>query len=161
VWEYAAVWGLSKMLGRPGYVPLSMLTSLGELFLNLSLPALEDIAHCELDLGSPVNRWSLRPIDTIAEKYKEKHILLQPYSLLPEPVIRFKSSIHEEFKMRPGVMREVQSTLKKLNAEGKVLIGVHVRRTDFAQFLPKYFNTSLVGEQYFKVRLIYACFDIS
>lgn len=151
IWEYAAVWGMARLLGRPGYVPRSLLASLGKVFANLSLPAIEEIQHCGVRLGKQASKWDLRPIQDVADKFRGKNLLLEQWILLPEPVLLFKRQIRKEFRFLPAIVRQVKDTIKKAHGQGKVLVGVHVRRTDFAQFLPKYFNTSLVGEEYFKV----------
>ena len=151
IWEYAAVWGLARLLGRPGYVPSSLLTSLSKVFANLSLPAVEEIQHCGVRLGEPVSKWDLRPIEDVADKFRGKNLLLEKWILLPEPVLLFKRQLRKEFRFQPAIVQQVEETIKKWHGQGKVLVGVHVRRTDFAQFLPKYFNASLVGEEYFKV----------
>lgn len=153
IWEYAAVWGLAQMLDRPGYAQRSMLTTMGKLFSNLSLSPIEDIAHCSIKLGRSVNRWSLRPIKKVAKKFRKKNLLLEQWTLLPEPVLLYKDRIHAEFQYHPQLLQQVHETVSNVNGQGKVLIGVHVRRTDFAQFLPKYFKASIVGDRFFKVRI--------
>jgi len=154
VWEYAAVWALSRHLGRPGFVPQTLLTSLNKIFANLTLRAIEDIGHCGVQLGEPVKKWRLLALDKLKHRFRGRSLLLQPYILLPHPVRLFRGSLHEEFWIRPDLQREVDATIEAVGGRGRVLVGVHVRRTDFAQFLPKYFNTGLLADgAFYKVKI--------
>jgi len=152
IWEYAAVWSLARLLGRPGYVPQSILTSLSKVFANLSVPAIEEIEHCGVHLGEPVEKWNLRPLDKVADRFRGRHLLLQKWILLPEPVLLFRRLLHKEFHFLLDIQRQVEETIEDVGGRGKVLVGIHVRRTDFAKFLPRVYHTKLVGDEYFKVR---------
>jgi len=152
IWEYADVWGLSRMLGRQGYVPASLLTPLKKLFANLSLRSLEEIKHCNLSLGGLIYHRDLQPLEALEEKYKGKHMLLKSWIFLPKLLLKFVDDAQHEFRFRPEILQEVEATVERVGGKNRTRIGIHVRRTDYAGYLHKaQFNSPLVEPTYFQV----------
>jgi galactoside 2-L-fucosyltransferase 1/2 len=152
-WEYAAVWSLSKLLNRPGYVPSSMLNYLSHIFQNLTLKTLDSISHCNLNFTKPLKRYQLTPLQTLPHKYGDQNLLLHKWMLLPEPVIKYRDQLRKEFKFLPILLKLVQNTYNNIKLNNKykniTYIGVHVRRTDFKTWLPLKYNTNLINAKYF------------
>jgi galactoside 2-L-fucosyltransferase 1/2 len=152
VWEYADVWGLSRMLGRPGYMPATLLRPLKAVFANLSLPSMEEIKHCNLSLGGLIYHKDLQPLEALEEKYKGKHMLLQSWIFLPKLLLKFVDDAQHEFRFRPEILQEVEATVERVGGKNRTRIGIHVRRTDYAGYLNQaHFNSPLVQPTYFQV----------
>lgn len=139
------------MMGRPGYVPDTILTPLKKVFTNLSLHSLEEIKHCELDLGDPIEKQSLLPLESLENNFSGQNVLLEKWILFPQPVLNLLDIAKEEFRFRPEILREVETTVKQVGGEGRTRVGIHVRRTDFFIYLQFGFNTNMAGEKYYKV----------
>jgi len=153
IWEYAAVWSLALILDRPGYVNQTQLTDLGKLFANLSLRALEEIEHCDIQLSQPLKNEMVPSVDKLVEMVQGKNLQLAKYIFLPEPVLRLRKHLEKEFHFRPDLLHEVEETVERIGGQGRIRVGIHVRRTDYASVMPKVFKTSLVGEEFFKVMI--------
>lgn len=154
-WEYAAVWSLSKLLGRSGYVPHSMLKVLSNVFANLSLTSLESVSHCNLKFTEPVKRYQLLPIKMLPQRFKNQNLLLHKWMVFPDTTIMYRKQLLKEFTFLPTISKFVHDTLKNFTANYKHLkknvtfVGVHVRRSDFQTWLPMKYNKTLVEAQYF------------
>lgn len=153
IWEYAAVWSVARLMGRAGYVPDTILTPLKKVFANLSLQNLEEIKHCDLDFSDQIKNRSLLPLESLQQKFDGQNILLQKWILLPQPILRLLSKAKEEFRFRPEILQDVEATVKRVGGEGRTRVGIHVRRTDFFNFLKLRFNTTLVGKKFYQVSI--------
>ncbi|KAF4526899.1 hypothetical protein B566_EDAN014521 [Ephemera danica] len=149
LFEYAAVWSLARLLNRTAYVPSAILAYLGHVFVNLSVPALESVSHCHLDLGPPLKRYQLTPLSKLKQRYRDRNILLHKWIVLPEPVLRVRRHLRDELQFYPRILSQVAETFRGFGRENVTYVGVHVRRTDFATFLPREFHTNLVTAKYF------------
>ncbi|CAB3367799.1 Hypothetical predicted protein [Cloeon dipterum] len=150
IWEYAAVWTISRLMGRPGFVPDTLKSNLSLVFSNLSLPVLEQVSHCDLPLEKTVTLQELLPLTELFHRFRGQNLLLPKYIVFLEPVFLYKDLLRQEFTFRPEIQQQVQDTIMEAGGQGKVVVGVHVRRTDFKQFLPKVFNSTLVDGTYYK-----------
>jgi hypothetical protein len=160
IWMYAAVWSISLILDRPGYVPYAILESASKIYANLSLRPLEEIEHCDLlDLGEPVKKYDFLPLDKARDKFEDRSVLIEKWALFPEPILRYKDLLHEEFRLLPELKLSVDETVANVGGRGKIKIGVHVRRTDFIPYLATHFSASAVGPYYYKVSKIYFYFS--
>ncbi|XP_059490857.1 galactoside 2-alpha-L-fucosyltransferase SEC1-like [Neocloeon triangulifer] len=151
IWEYAAVWCLSRLMGRPGFVPISLLSTLSTVFNDLSLPAIEEIEHCGLELDrKPVTLQQLMPLTELIHRYRGRNLLLPKYIVFLEPIFLYRDLLRDELSFKTEILRQVQETIDQVGGSRKTLVGVHVRRTDFKEFLPRAFNSSLADEDYYK-----------
>ncbi|XP_059470725.1 galactoside alpha-(1,2)-fucosyltransferase 1-like [Neocloeon triangulifer] len=98
----------------------------------------------------PVQRSQLFPLETLDLRFKGRNILIPVYSILLELIVHQRDAFRREFRFNDKIMRNVDKTIQSLGGAGKTLIGVHVRRTDFKNYLPKAFKTHLVAASYFK-----------
>lgn len=55
IWEYASVWATARRTGLEAFMPRCILKTLEEHFENLSIPPLNYIGRCTLDVGQVVN----------------------------------------------------------------------------------------------------------
>jgi len=154
IWMYAVVWSMAQLLDRPGFIPKSLLQSLNGIFADLNLRSLEEIEHCNLTLGDQVKKKQLLPLDNVKETFQGQHMLLQQWILFPEPILQFRSRLKKELRFTPQILRDVEATVASVGGKGRTRVGIHVRRTDFHKFLKANFNTSLVGEDFFKVIVV-------
>ncbi|XP_059469506.1 galactoside alpha-(1,2)-fucosyltransferase 1-like [Neocloeon triangulifer] len=151
IWEYAAVWSVARLMGRPGFVPRSLKTTLSRTFGNLSLPTLEEIGHCDLqlDYNKSISALGILPLTETRSRFQGRNMLLHRYEMFLEPALMYRDLLKLEFTFKPEIVRQVNETFAKIG-EGKTLVGVHVRRTDFKEFLPLYLKTTLVDDVFFK-----------
>ncbi|XP_059468995.1 galactoside 2-alpha-L-fucosyltransferase SEC1-like [Neocloeon triangulifer] len=151
IWEYAAVWSVARLMGRPGFVPRSLKTTLSRTFGNLSLPTLEEIGHCDLQLNynKSISALSILPLTETRSRFQGRNMLLHRYEMFLEPALMYRDLLKLEFSFKPEIVRQVKETFAKFG-EGKTLVGVHVRRTDFKEFLPVYLKTTLVNDDFYK-----------
>jgi hypothetical protein len=147
IWAYAAVWSVARQLGRPGYAPDALITNLKTVFANLSLQGMDEIKHCKLDLGSPINRTGLRSL----EAFKGQNMLLQSWMFLPKLILKVYNNTKDEMRFRPDILRDVEATVERVGGKNRTRVGIHVRRTDFASYLSREFHSPLVGANYFQV----------
>jgi hypothetical protein len=147
IWAYATVWSVARQLGRPGYVPHAIIKPLKKVFANLSLHSMEEIKHCKLDLGGPINLTDALSLDA----FKGRNILLKKWIFLPKLIWKNYNDTKEEMRFRPEILRDVEATVERVGGKNRTRVGIHVRRTDYAVYLPRQFNSPLVGENYFQV----------
>lgn len=158
IFEYAAVWGMGKMFNLEPYVPRSLLEFLRQVFENLSVPPLEIPNYCNVTFGPPIKRWLLYPVKYIRKKYPD-NILLHKWIVFPEAVLPYMHELKNEFRFHQKYLDAVTETFKRIEDERRVnrtrrseklqFVGVHVRRTDFKAWLPRVYNRTLVGAEYF------------
>jgi galactoside 2-L-fucosyltransferase 1/2 len=152
VWEYADVWGLARMLGRPGYMPNSLLIPLQKVFANLSLRSLEEIKHCNLSLGGNIEHQGLQPLEALEQRYKGKNMQLKSWIFLPKLLLKYVDYAQHEFQFRPEILQDVKATVERVGGKNRTRIGIHVRRTDYVEYLlQRHFNSPLVERSYFQV----------
>jgi galactoside 2-L-fucosyltransferase 1/2 len=143
------VWSIAKLLNRTAFVPATMLRYLGHIFVNLTIPALETVEHCDLNLGTPLKRYQLKPFSSVPTWYRKRHILLHKWIILLEPVLKLIQNLRKEFHFQPYILKHVAETFNSFKRDNVTYVGVHVRRTDFATFLPKEYHVNLVNPKYF------------
>ncbi|CAG9818396.1 unnamed protein product [Phaedon cochleariae] len=147
IWEYASVWAVSKLTGLEPYVPGCIRNTIDELFENLSIPALEDISHCEIrfvEVVKGLEAWSS----------PNQSIILPIYSRLFDIAVPFIEEIKMDFQIRKTVLERCQQILReaaKLSSyPAQTFVGVHVRRTDYMTYLNwKYQNVTIADQSYF------------
>ncbi|XP_046401522.1 uncharacterized protein LOC124167590 [Ischnura elegans] len=177
LWEYAAVWALGKLLKLQPLVPKSILRHLGRYFENLSVPALEDFlpegcSSSPESLGEPMKRWRVLPLNSLKQRVNHSprgNLVLHRWIVLPEPIIAYRGKpMQKEFHFHQRLLEKAKQTLEWVSTEVKSIrvsmncsisdvtfIGVHVRRTDFAQWLPRVYNKSLATASYFRQAMDY------
>ncbi|XP_065336035.1 galactoside 2-alpha-L-fucosyltransferase SEC1-like [Cloeon dipterum] len=152
IWEYATAWAVAKMLNRTVFAPNEILDSLQPVFEKFQKrTSLEDIMkRCKITEKQLVLVNNIGSIETLAAKYPSQNILLRKYIVDHKVVYPYIQEFREEFRFRPEILQSARETIALAGGDGKTLISIHVRRTDFSKYLPSRFNTSLVDSTYFK-----------
>ncbi|XP_018335838.1 galactoside 2-alpha-L-fucosyltransferase 2-like [Agrilus planipennis] len=130
MWEYASVWAVARRTGLEPYVPRCIRVRLDQVFESLSVPTLEEIAHCPVDMTFFVNSLD-------AWNFTRQSIILPRYSLQPDIVLSWVQDIISEFTFKKKLFNKSQQILQRAakNISHPVFVGVHVRRTDYIGYL--------------------------
>lgn len=146
LWEYASVWALARRTGLEPYVPRCIRQRLDQVFETLTIPTLDEIAHCSVNLNTFVNSLEMW-------NYTNQSIVLPRYAVLPEVVLTWVHDIFQEFtfrkKLRDKCFHVLRSACKLINASTCLFVGVHVRRTDYLGYLWRKHRTVLADPRYF------------
>ncbi|XP_071453549.1 galactoside 2-alpha-L-fucosyltransferase SEC1-like [Hetaerina americana] len=177
LWEYAAVWSLGKLLNLQPLVPKSILRHLGRYFKDLSVNSLEDCLpiNCPSapeSFGQPMKRWKVLPLKSLKQRLNHSsggNLVLHRWIVLPEPIIAFRGkAMQKEFRFHQRLVDKADETLdwvakevntfqvsKNISILDVTFVGIHVRRTDFSQWLPRVYNKSLATASYFREAMDY------
>lgn len=115
------------------------------MFESLTLPTLEEIAHCPINLNTFVNSLEMW-------NFTNQSILLQRYSSLPEVVLIWVQDLFQEFTFRKNLRDkslQVLKTASRLVNDSVLYVGVHVRRTDYLGYLWRKHRTEVADSKYF------------
>lgn len=139
MWEYAAVRAISHLTGLQPYVPRCLQNSLERVFRTLSLPTLEEINHCVVDLP--------RVVDSLTQwTCPEQSVILPYYPFMTEWVLHALPEVIAEFTFKEALLRWSRSILReariKTKVPGGIFVGVHVRRREYGSHLKSVFNAS-------------------
>lgn len=130
IWEYASVWALARRTGLEPYVPRCIKLKLEQVFSSLTLPTFEEIAHCPFEMNTFVRsleEWN----------YTNQSIILPKYIIHYELVLPWVQDIKLEFTIKKKLLVKAQHILRlsSLNRTNSTFVGVHIRRTDYKNFL--------------------------
>lgn len=174
IWEYLSVYSLAKFLpgNRVPYVPKITIDTLTKIFDNVNLPQLESIpkdCSCNTDWNiTNVDLNDFIPLQNVASKfaYKKGNLILSTYTLLLEPILETLNEIKTALKYKEEFMTESTKTLNTVKdlfiksnqniIESNITyVGVHIRRTDYLDYVKTRFNLSVVGVEYFEAAIKY------
>ncbi|XP_063222170.1 galactoside 2-alpha-L-fucosyltransferase Sec1-like [Bacillus rossius redtenbacheri] len=146
MWEYAATWAVARMTSLEPYVPRCIRKQLDEVFRDLSVPSLSHVSHCPIDWSNAVHSpdlWS----DT------NQSIVLPKYGVFPDLVLAWAEDIRQEFRFHDNLwetsLRVLEGAGKSVNRTPATYVGVHVRRTDYREYLWRTRKIILAGADYF------------
>lgn len=132
MWEYASVWAISRRTGLEPYVPSCIRDKLDQVFESLSVPTFGEISHCPINVNTFVK--SLDSWD-----FTNQSILLPKYFVQPEIVLTWVQDIVQEFSFKTSLITKSQDILHKatamLHSRKNTFVGVHIRRTDYIEYL--------------------------
>jgi galactoside 2-L-fucosyltransferase 1/2 len=150
MWEYISVWAVAKVTGHEPYIPGCLLQSLEEVFQNLTIPPLSCVADCTLETYPVEGK-----VDNLT--LLNGNILLKDYVQLPEYVVPLLNDVKQIFQFKEHIVKESQRLLQKASNGTKnvVYVGVHVRRTDYREYLKRKYNASLVKSEFFVRQMNY------
>lgn len=156
LWEYASVWAVARRTGLEPYVPRCIHSRLDQVFESLTLPTLDELAHCPVNLNSFVNTLEMW-------NYTNQSILLPRYASLPEVVLTWVQDLFQEFTFRKKLRDKSLQVLRtagkltnnSLSNETALYVGVHVRRTDYLGYLWRKHNAVLAEPKYFFTAMEY------
>lgn len=149
MWEYASVWLVSKSTGREPFVPICIKHELEEVFNNITLPSLSEIAHC--DIKNPI---SVTHETVLTEK---GNILLPNYAQMVHHVMHSLKEVLKMFTFRKKYLMKSKKILRKASKgiENCTYVSVHVRRTDYEVHLMLKNNMSLLTRDFYLRHMTY------
>ncbi|XP_046384658.1 galactoside alpha-(1,2)-fucosyltransferase 2-like [Ischnura elegans] len=160
MWEYASVWAVARSTGLEPYVPRCLRRALDQVFTHLSIPTLTRISHCIIRWGTVVDRYSLSSFLESNESLQTS-VLLPRFVVMPDLVLSDKYDIREEFKFRGPLEEASRKVLSSIAGRRRnnaptfpsitsiTFVGIHVRRTDYRNYLWRTRQMHLAGPEYF------------
>jgi len=150
MWEYISVWAVAKKTGREAYVPSCLIQELEKVFQNLTVPPLSYIAHCAIEkypVEMTVNNLTL----------PDGNILLHNYVQLPHYVVPLLSEVRQIFQFKKHYTDTSNRILCEASkgVDNVTYVGIHVRRTDYGNYLKKKYKASLVKPDFFLRQMKY------
>ncbi|KAF0292284.1 Galactoside 2-alpha-L-fucosyltransferase 1 [Amphibalanus amphitrite] len=146
MFEYAALLVARDKLHRPAWQLPEMAEVLDVYFDSLSIPALP--AECRYN-------WSRIRIDALVRRKptgKDPNHVIVDFPTAVHLFHPMRKDVLREFTFRPELRQHADRRLAELarqvNVTSPTFIGVHVRRTDYAQWLPKFVGGRLVGADF-------------
>lgn len=153
IWEYASVVAVAKVTGLQPYVPGCIKSTLEPLFQNLSVPLLDEIGHCTVQISKYIR---------YMEEYNPKRhntIILKKYNVQPELIAKYIHDIIQELSIKKGLLEESQKILhpvtKYFNKTFDTFIGVHVRRTDYIPHIRQMYRVKPAYIDFYKSAIDY------
>ncbi|XP_066254577.1 galactoside alpha-(1,2)-fucosyltransferase 2-like isoform X2 [Euwallacea similis] len=148
VWKYAEIWVIAQVTGLTPYDPGCVKYGVRELFENLSIPNMDNIAHCPIDFKNTT-------VDSMAKWNGNQSIILPQFSFKKASAIPYLNRlVNEEFVFKKQLRFKAQAILREaLNNVSKpeliTFIGVHVRRDDYIKYLDKKYKVTPATNEYY------------
>lgn len=125
--------------------------TLAKYFVHITVPSV-DVLNCKMNWAS-LNLGSYNSLTKKARTRTSKSgIFIKGYPTSVSLFHRHRHNILKEFQFKPDVAKSASDKLHDMTSNrtaDPILIGVHVRRTDYSEFLRDRFNAQLVGPLYF------------
>ncbi|XP_008843221.1 galactoside 2-alpha-L-fucosyltransferase 2-like [Nannospalax galili] len=150
--QYATLFALARMNGRPAFIPESMHSTLAPIF-RISLPVL----HSSTDRQIPWQNYHLN--DWMEERYHHipgRYVRLTGYPCSWTFYHHLRPEILQEFSLHDHVREEAQAFLRGLRVNGsrpRTFVGVHVRRGDYVHVMPKVWKGVVADRGYLEQAL--------
>ncbi|XP_015119134.1 galactoside 2-alpha-L-fucosyltransferase 2 isoform X2 [Diachasma alloeum] len=132
IWEYASVWATARRTGLEPFMPRCILKTLQQYFDNLSIPPLSYIGRCTLDIGQVVN--SLTQWNST-----EQNIIIPRHAAYWSLILMWLDDVRREFTLKPSLKKYAEMRLADVattfNKSTPTFVGIHVRRTDYVDYL--------------------------
>uniref|UniRef100_A0A8C8X5B2 L-Fucosyltransferase n=1 Tax=Panthera leo TaxID=9689 RepID=A0A8C8X5B2_PANLE len=134
--EYATLYALAKMNGRPAFIPAEMHSTLAPIF-RISLPVLHHAAAGRIPWRNyPLNDW----MEDRHRHIPGEYVRLTGYPCSWTFYHHVRDEIRREFTLHDHVREEAQAFLRRLRVGGRrpgTFVGVHVRRGDYVHVMPR------------------------
>lgn len=133
--QYATLYALAKLNGRPAFIPAEMHSTLAPIF-RITLPVLQGT------LAGRVPWWNYHLNDWMEEQYRHipgEYVRLTGYPCSWTFYHHLRADILREFTLHEHVRAEAQGFLRGLRVNGSqpsTFVGVHVRRGDYVHVMP-------------------------
>uniref|UniRef100_A0A8D2DIS2 L-Fucosyltransferase n=1 Tax=Sciurus vulgaris TaxID=55149 RepID=A0A8D2DIS2_SCIVU len=150
--QYATLYALAKVNGRPAYIPAQIHSTLAPIF-RITLPVL----HSATARGIPWRNYHLN--DWMEEQYRHipgRYIRLTGYPCSWTFYHHLRQEILQEFSLHEHVREEAQKFLQALQATQAwrvTFVGVHVRRGDYIRVMPRVWKGVLADRSYLQQAL--------
>ncbi|KAF6288081.1 fucosyltransferase 2 [Rhinolophus ferrumequinum] len=150
--QYATLYALAKVNGRPAFIPAQMHRMLAPIF-RITLPVLHRATARRI-------AWqNYRLNDWMEERYRHisgKYVRFTGYPCSWTFYHHLRDEILQEFTPHNHVREEAQNFLRGLQVKGRrpgTFVGVHVRRGDYVHIMPKIWRGVVADRQYLKQAL--------
>ncbi|XP_076987363.1 galactoside alpha-(1,2)-fucosyltransferase 2 isoform X2 [Tamandua tetradactyla] len=150
--EYATLYALAKMNGRPAFIPALMHSALAPIF-RISLPVLHD------SVASRIHWQNYHLHDWMEEQYRHipgEFVRLTGYPCSWTFYHHLRPEILQEFSLHEHVREEAQAFLRGLRVNGSrpaTFVGVHVRRGDYVHVMPHMWKGVVADRRYLQEAL--------
>uniref|UniRef100_A0A452SYW3 L-Fucosyltransferase n=1 Tax=Ursus maritimus TaxID=29073 RepID=A0A452SYW3_URSMA len=152
--EYATLYALAKMNGRPAFIPAEMHGTLAPIF-RISLPVLHGTTASRIPI--PWRNYHLN--DWMEERYRHipgEYVRLTGYPCSWTFYHHLRDEILREFTLHDHVREDAQRFLRGLQVNGRqpgTFVGVHVRRGDYVRVMPQVWKGVVANRQYLEQAL--------
>ncbi|XP_037675579.1 galactoside alpha-(1,2)-fucosyltransferase 2-like [Choloepus didactylus] len=150
--EYATLYALAKLNGRPASIPARTHSTLAPIF-RITLPVLHSTAASRI-------RWRNYPLnDWMEEEYRHipgEYVRLTGYPCSWTFYHHLRPEILQEFTLHDCVREEAQAFLRGLRVNGSrpgTFVGVHVRRGDYVHVMPRVWKGVVADRGYLQEAL--------
>ncbi|KAI4493223.1 hypothetical protein M0802_009511 [Mischocyttarus mexicanus] len=137
IWEYASVWATARRTGLEPFMPRCILKTLEEHFENLSIPPLSYIGRCTLDVGQVVN--SLGQWNSTEQNIIIPRRIFDRHAAYWSLIFVWLDDVRREFTFKASLRAYANTVLRdvadKFNLSQPTYVSVHVRRTDYVDYL--------------------------
>ncbi|XP_055469538.1 galactoside alpha-(1,2)-fucosyltransferase 2 isoform X2 [Psammomys obesus] len=150
--EYATLFALARMNGKPAFIPASMHSALAPIF-RISLPVL----HGDTAGRIPWQNYHLN--DWMEDRYRHipgRYVRLTGYPCSWTFYHHLRPEILQEFTLHDHVREEAQAFLRRLRVNGSqpsTFVGVHVRRGDYVHVMPNVWKGVVADRGYLEKAL--------
>ncbi|KAL1769572.1 GDP-L-fucose:beta-D-galactoside 2-alpha-1-fucosyltransferase [Sigmodon hispidus] len=150
--QYATLFALARMNGRPAFIPESMYGALAPIF-RITLPVL----HRDTERKIQWQNYHLN--DWMEERYRHipgRYVRLTGYPCSWTFYHHLRPEILQEFTLHDHVREEAQAFLRGLRVNGsqpRTFVGVHVRRGDYVHVMPKVWKGVVADRGYLEQAL--------
>ncbi|XP_047648066.1 galactoside 2-alpha-L-fucosyltransferase SEC1-like [Phacochoerus africanus] len=150
--EYATLYALARMNGRPAFIPPEMHSTLAPIF-RITLPVL----HASTARRIPWQNYHLN--DWMEERYRHipgEYVRLTGYPCSWTFYHHLHAEILQEFTLHNHVREEAQDFLRGLRVNGSrpsTYVGVHVRRGDYVHVMPNVWKGVVADRRYLEQAL--------
>ncbi|KAJ8679586.1 hypothetical protein QAD02_015373 [Eretmocerus hayati] len=146
IWEYASVWATARRTGLEPYMPRCILKTLEIYFENLSIPPLSNIGQCIIDIGQTVN--------SLAEwNSTDQNIIIPRYAAYWSLIVAWLDDLRQEFTLKKNLRnyakRVLQTATMQYNLSEPTYVSIHIRRTDYLDYLWKKFKVRPAPTKYY------------
>nr|XP_035141651.1 galactoside alpha-(1,2)-fucosyltransferase 2 isoform X2 [Callithrix jacchus] len=150
--EYATLYALAKLNGRPAFIPAQMHSTLAPIF-KITLPVLHSSTASSI-------RWRNYHLnDWMEEAYRHipwEYVRLTGYPCSWTFYHHLRQEILQEFTLHDHVREEAQGFLRGLRLNGSrpgTFVGVHVRRGDYVSVMPRVWKGVVADRHYLEQAL--------
>ncbi|KAM9225957.1 galactoside 2-alpha-L-fucosyltransferase SEC1-like [Dugong dugon] len=150
--QYATLYALAKMNGRPAFIPAQMHSMLAPIF-KITLPVLHST------MASRILWQDYYLLDWMEEQYRHipgENVRLMGYPCSWTFYHHLRDEILQEFTLHDHLRREAQWFLQQLQARRTrqaTFVGVHVRRGDYVRVMPRVWKGVLADRSYLQQAL--------
>ena len=158
--EYASLYAHARRLGVKAVITEDMASFLAPIFPNISIPSEKNFPSCDF-LGEYISKTDIAQVQTRDELFAKSITGNLVINMFPMEVPFFhpyrRELLDSEFAISPPLLERVQHFLHRvkrakypdLASERLLYVGVHVRRTDYKEFLRKNWGGHAVSKLFF------------